>query len=70
MPIPLLAVAVLTTAIPLAAVIGWKAKESNQVQFAPDGSLVVGVAPSNNGEKILAFGIGAIVAMKLYKGGR
>lgn len=68
MPIPLLAVAAITTAIPLAAVIGWKARESD-VEFTPDGSLVVGVRPSNDGEKILAFLIGAMVAMKFYKGG-
>lgn len=68
MALPLLAIAALTTAIPLAAVIGWKARESD-VQFTPDGSLVVGVTPSNDGEKVLAFLIGAMVAMKLYKGG-
>lgn len=71
MPIPLILLAGAATAIPLAAVIGWRARESApDVTFSESGGLVVNVAPSNYGDKALAIGIGALLALKYYKGGK
>ncbi len=68
MALPLILLAGAATAIPLAAVIGWRARET--VPVSPYGELVVNVSPSNHGEKILALGIGALLALKYYKGGK
>lgn len=68
---PLFLLAGVMTAIPLAAVIGWRARENApDVTFGENGGLVVNVAPSNHGEKILALGAGALLALKFYKGGK
>ncbi len=72
MPVPFLLLAAgAMTAVPLAAVIGWRARETApDVTFSESGGLVVNVAPSNHGEKILALGVGALLALKFYKGGK
>lgn len=71
MALPLLLLAGAATTIPIAAVIGWRARETApDVTFSESGGLVINVAPSNHGEKILALGAGALLALKFYKDGK